>query len=210
MPKQSHAEMQTPTEKPIQTFTREDAKKIAICSLRSSYDVNNHLEKLAKKHLPEAIAAGQDAIEGEVAKTMDTVSIAYSIESGHILLESVGKRLRPLALEMKKNLEQEFGCQKIHERALVDQAVNAYIRKLEYSKLMVEYREPEWLGHEKIAILSFYSKETDRAHRQFLSALEILKAIKQPALKVNIKAQNTFVAQNQQINNPSEKINEAT
>lgn len=178
-------------------LTPEQVKEIVMLSATSSIDVSKNMQELSKE-LPKWLGKVPPK---EVSENVDKVSLALSLETGHILAESVGVRVRGFSLALKKELEKEFDCKTPSEKALVDQAVNSHIRKLEYSKLMNGYREPEWLSHERVALLSFYSKEIDRAHRQFLSAIEILKAIKQPALKVNVRAQNAFVAENQQLNN---------
>ena len=188
------------------TFTREETIQMAIERVRGNASVKTALKELTESQLPNIL------LENEAPETasdnMNILSLAYSLESGHALLESVGDRYRSFALEMKRGLEQEFACEKPSERMLVDQIVSAHLRKLEYTRLMVKYREQEWLSQEKAAFLNFYSKETDRAHRHFISALETLKAIKQPPINVSVKAQNAFVAQNQQFNNHSEQINE--
>lgn len=75
---------------------------------------------------------------------------------------------------------------------------------MSYSKLMEGHKEPEWLSHERVAFLNFYSKEVDRSHRQFISAIETLKLMRQPSLRVNIKTNNAFVGENQQFNNIKE------
>lgn len=190
----------------IETFTKEEVVRMAIENIRGNDSVKTAIKELAENQLPNILLK---KVAPEVASAnISILSLAYSLESGHALLESVGDRYRSFALEMKKSLEQEFACEKPSERMLVDQVVNAHLRKLEYTRLMVKYREQEWLSQEKAAFLSFYSKEADRAHRQFISALETLKAIKQPPINVNVKAQNAFVAQNQQFNNHSEQTNE--
>jgi len=49
------------------------------------------------------------------------------------------------------------------------------------------------------------SKEVDRANRHFLSALQTLKEIKQPELKVNIKTNAAFFGEKQEFNNNDKK-----
>lgn len=191
----------------LEPFTKEETVQMAIERVRGNKSVKTALNELTESQLP-SILLGNEVPEAASAN-MNILSLAHSLESGHALLESVDDRYKPFALEIKKSLEQEFACEKPSERMLVDQIVNAHLRKLEYTRLMVKYREQEWLSQEKVAVLNFYSKEADRAHRQFISALETLKAIKQPPINVNVKAQNAFVAQNQQFNNHSEQINEA-
>ncbi len=71
----------------------------------------------------------------------------------------------------------------------------------------MEYNQKH-VGAQYDGYRNYLSKELDRAHRQFLSALETLKAIQQPAMKVNIKTNTAFVGENQQFNTKVEN-NEA-
>ncbi len=187
------------TEKQLaKVFTSEEAKEIAIASIQGSYGVSKPLKELAEQQLPTIVFGEQSS--DVVAKNLNSVSLAYSLDSGHALMESTEEHYRQLALQMKSDLEKEFECKTPSEKSLVDQVVISYIRKLSFSRFLEEHKEQRILSNEKVGYLNFISKEIDRAHRQFLSALETLKVIKQPALKVNVRAQNAFVAENQQLN----------
>jgi hypothetical protein len=186
----------------IKSISIEQARLIAKDSIKAGIDHNIALKELAEKNLPEYFKTKKQT--DEMSNNIEKVSLALSLETGHILAESVPTRYRPFALQLKSDLEKEFDCKTASEIALVDQAVNAHIRKLSYSKLMEGHKEPEWLSHERVAFLNFYSKEVDRSHRQFISAIETLKLMKQPTLRVNIKTNNAFVSENQQFNNIKE------
>lgn len=60
----------------------------------------------------------------------------------------------------------------------------------------------------KINIIKELSKETDSANRRLIMNIVLLKEMKQPALKINIKTNNAFVGDKQQFNNNVEN-NEA-
>lgn len=186
----------------IKSISIEQARLIAKDSIKAGIDHNIALKELAEKNLPEYFKTKKQT--DEMSNNIEKVSLALSLETGHILAESVPTRYRPFALQLKSDLEKEFDCKTASEIALVDQAVNAHIRKLSYSKLMEGHKEPEWLSHERVAFLNFYSKEVDRSHRQFISAIETLKFMRQPSLRVNIKTNNAFVSENQQFNNIKE------
>ena len=95
-----------------------------------------------------------------------------------------------------QDLEKEFKCKSPSDKALVDLIANSYVRKLSYSRKL-ETTKP-CTGKDYDRYREFLSKEVDRAHRQFLSALEMLRAIKQP--KLNLRVTNAFLAHQQQIN----------
>lgn len=194
-------------ERVIKVFSKEEAKEIAIASIQGSYGVSRPLKELAEQQLPTVVLGERSS--DEVAKNINSVSLAYSLESGYALMESTEEHYRPLALQMKGDLEKEFECKTPSERALVDQIVISYIRKLSFSRFLEEKKEQRILSNEKNGYLNFISKEIDRAHRQLLSALETLRVMKQPTLKVNVRAQNAFVGENQQFNNNQNQNNES-
>jgi hypothetical protein len=185
--------------KAILKFSIEDAKNISISSAMGRLTAEKALVELAEKQFP--LMKNGDKAPDDVSKNIDNVSLVYSQESGHALVESIEPRYRGFALQLRNDMKKEFDCRSASEIALVDQIVNSHIRKISYSKLMESHNEPKWLSHEKIALLNFFSRETDRAHRQFISSLEALKFLKQPTLKVNIKTNNAFMGENQQFNN---------
>ena len=55
-------------------------------------------------------------------------------------------------------------------------------------------------GNSLITFLKFLSQEKDRSHKQYLSAVQALKQLHSSPLKVNIKTNSAYVAQNQQNN----------
>lgn len=188
-------------------FSSEETKAIAIASIQRRYGVSKPLKELAEQQL-STIVSGEQSTD-EAAKNLMSVSRAYSLESGHALMESTEEQYGPLALQMKTELEREFGCKTPSERALTDQIVISYIRKLSFSRFLEEKKEQRIMSTEKVGYLNFISKEIDRAHRQFLSALETLRVMRQPTLKVNVRAQNAFVGENQQFNNNQSQKNES-
>ncbi len=189
----------------IHNFTDEEVKETALVTHSRNYGVDKNLKELALQMTD--ITPGEKASD-EVTKNLQAVSRAYSLESGHMLMESVEIEYHQLALQMKIDLEKEFNCKTPSEQALTDQVVISYIRKLTFSRHLEEHKAQRVLSHERNGYLNFISKEVDRAHRQFLSALETLKAIKQPPFKVNVKTQNAFIAENQQFNQHSKENNE--
>jgi hypothetical protein len=188
-------------------YSEKEVKGISIFSLNSTINGSTEIKRLAEKDFPK-LSYGE-TIDKDVKATMEKVSMVYSQESGYALLISVSHDYKGFALQLRESLQKEFDCKTASEIALVDHAVNAHIRELSHSTLLELRNTPRWISREKVALLSFYSKEIDRAHRQFISAIEALKSMKQPALKVSIKTNNAFVAQNQQNNNYSEQINES-
>ncbi len=108
---------------------------------------------------------------------------------------------RTLIIEFADQLVDEYRCQTASEKSLVHMIAGAYGRVLEYSKLLNNCQRLDYLSHEKNGYYSLLSKELDRANRQYLAALMTLKQIKTPEIKVSVRANTAFIAQNQQLNN---------
>ena len=192
----------------MEPLTLDHTKDIVKRTALSNLSVVDSLVELAAKQLPEMYTSGNLMPSAETNENINKVSLALSLETGHMLSESIPERYRGFAIEFKNDLQKEYDCKTASEKALVDQAVNAHIRKLAYSRLMEGHNEPEWLSSEKVAFLNFYSREVDRAHRHFISTIETLRFMKQPAMKVSIKTNNAFISEKQQFNTKIES-NEA-
>ncbi len=146
-----------------------------------------------------------EAITGLLEKTLE-LSLIFSLDSGQALIESVNEKHKNLSLEMKESLEAEFDCVTPSGKALVDLTVNAYVKKMSCSHTIEAIKLSQKGAH--IGYLNFLSREVDRAHRQFLSGIETLKFMKQPTLKINLKAENAFIGDNQQFNSNKIQNNE--
>lgn len=177
------------------------AKDIILSSIKScpSDPDNIVVNMINKGMIPKIIS--RESLSPEEIKIATQFSVAHSLKTGHALIDSVFERYRGLAIQMKSELETEFDCKKPSEKALVDQSVNCYIRKLAFSARLQDGQNFQNFSKERNGYFDFLSREIDRAHRQFLSSLEMLRLMKQPAMKVNVKTQNAFIADKQQFNN---------
>jgi hypothetical protein len=110
--------------------------------------------------------------------------------------------------ELAKQIIKDYGCATGIEKALASDIAHSYIKTLDNSRRLNNEFNCENLTKTRNEYISILSKQTDRAHRQFLSGLMILKQLKAPAIELNIRANTAFVSQNQQIN-VDKKINEA-
>ncbi|MEI7815489.1 MAG: hypothetical protein WCJ13_11975 [Coriobacteriia bacterium] len=181
-------------------FSIQEAKDIVLLSTKHQFGVESKLKELAEIQLPQ-LREGKIK-DTDLSVNITKISRALSLDSGHALAESVDNDYHELALQVKDDFHKEFDCKTSSEKALVDLAVSSYISKLHYSKLLrlnQKTSSSDYNGFRNSA-----SKEIDRAHRQFISAIEMLRMIKQPALRVNIKTNNAFVGENQQFNNIKE------
>jgi hypothetical protein len=149
-----------------------------------------------------------DTSSADSQKTLNAAVSILGIDNDYPLVCSVKENYQSLAIEFASNLKREFDCKTPSEKSLAQVVVNAYIRIMFLSQKITAFFD---LGHTNPNLTSYFgilSKELDRAERQYLVALEKLKQIKTPPLKVNIKTNTAFVAQNQQLNNTNQPQNE--
>jgi hypothetical protein len=187
---------------PVPEIENRSAKETAFRFTRLPYLESEALKKLLKIP-PEGFANLKDYYSSGVDKAAEIVSMANGLESGYALTESVDRKYRPLALVLKEKLEKEFDCKCPSEKMLVEQAVNAHIRTLYYSRIMdgsIFLAAGERESHESNRFLAFLSKEIYQASRQCISAIETLKSSKQPSPKISIRTQNAFLGEKQQFN----------
>ncbi len=116
---------------PEKKYSVADAKDFILNSTKASTDPNENLAKFAEKYLPAVLKGKLDKkTEEEVLKSIGELSMTLGLDTGYILMNSLGSDYQGLAFQMKKDLQQEFNCIKPSEKALVDIIVNAYVRKL--------------------------------------------------------------------------------
>ena len=108
---------------------------------------------------------------------------------------------RATVLDLARRLTEELDCKNASERGLVGLMVSAYGRMLDFQrKLNHAVLNCKNLSHEKNGFFMLLSREIDRAHRQYIAALGMLQSIKQPPIKISLKTDTAFIAQNQQLN----------
>jgi len=185
--------------KPIPKLTADEVKQLAIRSAYECFEMKAKIKKMGEETIP-AHRAGKIGDE-EASKDLNDITKALSLDTGHILIESILEDYRGLAFQMKMDLHKEFDCKTASEKAMVDLAVSSYIRHIFLSKKLTYNQSFESYYHEINGYFNVISKEIDRAHRQFITAIESLRVMKQPALKVSVKTNNAFIGEKQQFNN---------
>ena len=146
------------------------------------------------------------ARRGELTKEEDErqyerIMLTLGFENDHTVAMTVSKKYRGLAIELRRQMIKDLQCKTHTEKVLVDAVVNAYVRTLRYSEAMtamIDFDNSLW--PEKTSFLSMLGKELDRANRHLLAAYQTLIQLKQPPIKVQVKANHAFVGQAQQFN----------
>jgi len=181
-------------------------KKIPYIVTVPAYERQHVLKKLAS--FVEKVDAKDIKTQSKQYKQMEDEFNAvvkdnirtFGLENHYVAAMANDSKFGALAVSMTKDLIQEYGCTKKSEVGLVHLIVTSYVRYLDLSERHQTVTEMEYLSHEKINYYRAMAQEMDRAHRQYLSGLNALTALKQPPMKVNVRTNNAFVAQNQQVN----------
>lgn len=173
-------------------------EKAAVISSGYS-DPKNMLEEFVKTHRG---ADGKMVASKEFYADFMKIQAAMGLITHAPLAEAVKEEYRPLVVEIIKCLEREYDCKTASEISLAETIASAHVRKIQCSKALSAFMSRPEVDRLGVEYGRFLSKELDRAHRHYTSALAVLRQIKNPAMELNINVKNAFIAKNQQINDP--------
>lgn len=190
--------------KGAKNLSKELANKLTDAHIREAYlkiaRIAEDPDKLlsAKQYL--RAQSGEPGQE-ENPDRHDSIMLALGFENDHTVAMTVTKKYRGLAIELRRQMIKDLQCQTHTEKVLVDAVVSAYIRTLRFTEAFTAAMDNDnSLWPEKINFLNMVGKQLDRANRHLLSAYQTLIQLKQPPLKVQVKAKNAFIGQAQQFN----------
>jgi len=180
-----------------------EGKKFLMSCCKTQYDIDEKLKKISRELQSKIQIQKEDLNEDEMNILKDSL-YGIGIDNGYHLIEITPDKLQVLVNNLRGNLIKEFNCTTYAEKMLIDTIINSYIRNLNYSKKLLNTTELGKTSPEINGYIKEMSKEIDRANRHFLSSLQTLKELKQPDLKVNIKANTAFFGKKQEFNNKKE------
>jgi len=189
-------------------FSLKEARQIVVNDVKIPGDLDNSLKKLCDNILPKYLYGKGKEKETAQKQFQDVVIEAmFSLETEtHAgLMASFSQQYRGMAKEMTIKLIKENSCDTHTEKMLAEVIANSFVRTIENSKRLNGCMDvAEYISDERTRYLTYLSKQIDRSHRQYLTALTTLKQLKAPSIEMNIKTTNAFVAHNQQINAQNE------
>lgn len=141
------------------------------------------------------------SVESEIKDTLALYNKANSLNTSVNMLNAIEPEQRGMAIEIIKELKQEYCVKKAQDKIYLQIATNAICRYYSNMSDFEHWKRHDWNSHERVAYMGMLSKDTDKAFRQYNSVIQYFEGKKQPPIKVNVKANNAFVAQNQQFNN---------
>ncbi|MCB9798537.1 hypothetical protein H6758_02325 [Candidatus Nomurabacteria bacterium] len=180
-------------------WDRIEKRKLAKMLSSSSHpeQVIGKFKEMLKKYNKDAKAVSDKEFDDKFVKAAMTLGL----ETHFPLAHATRSLTQPLAIEFANSLSKEFKVSNSAEKALVQIVANSYVRVMNLSSQLNDVLH---LGHATNNLNGFYaavSKDLDRAHRQFVSSLTLLRELKMPPIKVNVHTKAAFIAQNQQLNN---------
>src|SRR3989344_2670753 len=118
-------------------------------------------------------------------------------ENGVLLTAVVKEQYATFGIDMMRQLQKEYACTSISEKALAELVTISYIRPLEIQARINSYLSMGSFTGDGVRYLAVMSKELDRAHRHYMTAIQTLRSMRQPPMQVKINADTAIVGQNQ-------------
>jgi hypothetical protein len=193
-------------------YTIDEARHILENILAVNSDPQVVFDKLAEEIIPKLMHGTDEEknwAKGEISCRSEEVIMALGLTNHYHLIPTADKQYAALALSMTRQIEKDYNCNNVAEKATAEVITMAYIRIVDSSRMFTDWSENKGAikMKDRVGYLEVMSRQIDRACRQFIAGLALLKQMKQPPLEVTIRTKNAFVAQNQQINTSS-KSNE--
>jgi hypothetical protein len=188
---------------PVKKYTPEEAKSFVLSSCTAGKNLTTQLKHLAEVLIPKlenGTEKEKKDAEKEILENAMSILRANEDESCIALMESVSENYRDLAKELSKQIRSDYGCTTSIEKALARDIVSAHIRVIDNSRRLNNELECREINQNRTYYIATLSKQLDRAHRQFINSVALLKQLKAPAIEMSIRANTAFVSNNQQIN----------
>lgn len=133
------------------------------------------------------------------------IATMYQLENGYgVISFGYQKDYQSLA-QMRQKVIRDYNCKTSLELMLADSIVASYWRIIKNEiKLgrILEKEDGSWSFDQlKVNVMKELNKQIDLANRRLNMNIILLKEMKQPVLKVNVKTNNAFIGENQQFNN---------
>lgn len=143
-------------------------------------------------------------IPDDLCGKMEKAKMAFGLDTHYFLGDVLLEKHVHFATSFANQLVADYDCDAIDEKALTEVIVMAYVRILVYTKALSGGLALDFYAQRDDKFFEIAGKELERANRQFLSALTVLRQLKSPPIELKINTKNAFISQNQQINNKLE------
>lgn len=150
--------------------------------------------------------------EKERKEIKSKIGLMYGLENGIWIYNLGHEKDYPMLARIRQRIIRDYNCQTSLELILADSIVACYWRitraEMQLTKI-VDKADGSWSFNQlKVNIMKELNKEIDLANRRMNMNIVLLKEMKQPPIKVNVRTNNAFIGQNQQFNNNQNKKKE--
>lgn len=183
----------------VKKYTNDEVKDFILAKVRLTSDLDYMLKEMGTDIIPKHKEGVNNIGDTLVNKSIEIMR-ALELDTHYGLMEIVDERYRALIKEFSSQIIKDYLCENSIEKALAEQIANAHVRIIDNSRRLNNEFNCENITPNRNNYIANLSKQLDRAHRQFDTAVFTLKQLKQPQMSVNVKATNAFVSQNQQVN----------
>lgn len=168
-----------------------------VSRLLTSYE-RSRVEKEGLEALEKVSSDKEEKMDLDGANPITKLMSLYEFDNSVLMSNGFSESYRTLATNMSLDIQQEYKCQTTSEKATAHLVAQNYVRTLEIQKNMYAVLQRDTYSDLTMKRYSILSKEYDRANRQYLMSLQTLQSIKQPPIRVSVKAQTANIA-NQQL-----------
>ncbi len=123
----------------------------------------------------------------------------YEFDNAVLMSMGISDINTPFAIDLMRKIQKEFDCQSTSEKATAELAASSYARMLDIQKLQSTFMSKESYGELTVRVIATLGKELDRAQRQYLTAIQTLRTLRQPPMQLTIRADTAVVGQNQMV-----------
>lgn len=132
----------------------------------------------------------------------------FEFENGVLMSTTIAEQYKTFGIDMLRQLQKEYRCEGVSEKATAELVAVSYIRTLEIQHRINNYLELGTITTNGVGFLNIMSKELDRANRHYLTALQTLRTLKEQPLQVTFKTNTAIIGQNQIVQaNSNEQFN---
>lgn len=180
-----------------------------IATVKSLEEIKDVFSKCTTPHYPDVVLKEADKEiagrkEGKLkpapseSNTFKAMTL-FEFDTGTLLTTVVPDQYKTFGIDLMRKLQEEYSCKTPSEKATAELIALNYIRTLEIERRINNYLAIGSITDQGVKFLAIMSQELDRANKHYLTAIQALRAMKQPNLELNIRANTAIVGQNQMI-----------
>lgn len=168
-----------------------------IRSFLSKCKIGNDPDLILQEVYKEFSDSKSDKLATNVMDNAFKAITLFEFENGALMTTVIQEGYKTFGVDMMRKVQEEYACETIIEKATAELATINYIRTLEVQRRITAYLDMNSLTDNGVKYLAIMSKELDRANRHYLTAVQVLRSLKQVPFQLTVKANTAVIGQNQ-------------